>query len=74
MLKNTDDRYFQKCVYPQEARRFWKAKDGFEIVITKFPASGLAGNASGETGVSSVHSGPLPRHTLLNCIRTRAAE
>ena len=44
-LKNTDDNYFQRGVDLQYAGKFKEAKEEFEIVITKFPASSLAGMA-----------------------------
>ena len=44
-LKNTDDNYFQRGVDLQYAGKFQEAKEAFEIVITKFPASNLAGMA-----------------------------
>jgi hypothetical protein len=44
-LKNTDDNYFQRGVDLQYAGKFQEAKEAFEIVITKFPASSLAGMA-----------------------------
>lgn len=44
-LKNNDDSYFQRGVDLQYAGKFQEAKEAFEIVITKFPASNLAGMA-----------------------------
>ena len=44
-LKDTDDSYFQRGVDLQYAGKFQEAKEAFEIVITKFPASKLAGMA-----------------------------
>jgi hypothetical protein len=44
-LKNTDDNYFQRGVDLQYAGKFQEAKEAFEIVVKKFPASGLAGMA-----------------------------
>ena len=44
-LKNTDDKYFLRGVDLQYAGKFQEAKEAFEIVITKFPASNLAGMA-----------------------------
>jgi hypothetical protein len=44
-LKNTDDSYFQRGVDMQYAGKFQEAKEAFEIVITKFPASNLADKA-----------------------------
>jgi hypothetical protein len=44
-LKNTDDSYFQRGVDMQYAGKFQEAKEAFEIVIAKFPASKLAGMA-----------------------------
>jgi tetratricopeptide (TPR) repeat protein len=44
-LKDTDDNYFQRGVDLQYAGKFQEAKEAFEIVITKFPASKLAGMA-----------------------------
>ena len=44
-LKSTDDSYFQRGVDLQFAGKYQEAKEAFEIVVTKFPASNLAGKA-----------------------------
>jgi TolA-binding protein len=44
-LKDTDDSYFQRGVDLQYAGKYQEAKEQFEIVVAKFPASKLAGLA-----------------------------
>jgi TolA-binding protein len=44
-LKDTDDNYFQRGVDLQYAGKYQEAKEQFEIVVAKFPASKLVGLA-----------------------------
>jgi N12 class adenine-specific DNA methylase len=44
-LKETADKYFQRGVDMQYAGNLQEAKAAFETVISKFPASNLAGSA-----------------------------